>query len=60
MQRLMSDFLIHVTELFRDPGMYSLLSIVFIPDVGSMPHLRIWVVGCSTGEEAFSVVGAAL
>jgi two-component system CheB/CheR fusion protein len=57
-QALFSSALIHVTGFFREPGMYGVLQDVVIPsllaDRPSGAPLRVWVVGCATGEEAYS------
>lgn len=56
---LASDLLIHVTGFFRDPAVFEHLSAKAIPDLlaAIVPDhpLRIWVAGCSTGEEAYSL-----
>lgn len=56
---LAKDLLIHVTSFFRDPKVFDLLAESVIPDlVASHPPdqpLRIWIVGCSTGEETYSL-----
>ena len=52
------DLLIHVTEFFRDPMILDRLIQVFVDGVGDRPGdvpLRIWVAGCSTGEEVYSL-----
>jgi len=56
---LYKDCLIHVTSFFRDPESFDALkSIVFpviIKDRSLGNPIRIWVAGCSTGEEAYSI-----
>ncbi|TAD73608.1 MAG: response regulator [Sphingomonadales bacterium] len=56
---LADDLLINVTSFFRDPAVFALLESEVIPDLlANLPDnhaLRIWVVGCSTGEEAYSL-----
>jgi two-component system CheB/CheR fusion protein len=56
---LAEDLLINVTSFFRDPAVFALLEGEVIPDLlaNLAPNhaLRIWVVGCSTGEEAYSL-----
>ncbi|MFL0670790.1 MAG: CheR family methyltransferase [Erythrobacter sp.] len=56
---LAEDLLINVTSFFRDPAVFSLLESEVIPaalaDLAANQALRIWVVGCSTGEEAYSL-----
>lgn len=59
LQRLTSDLLINVTSFFRDPEVFQSISVTVAPDIvaarnGSGP-IRIWVAGCSTGQEAFSL-----
>ncbi|REL38439.1 chemotaxis protein CheR [Rhodohalobacter sp. SW132] len=56
---LYSDFLIPVTSFFRDPEIFENLSDKFLPDlIDRIPDdktVRVWVAGCSTGEEAYSL-----
>ena len=56
---LAQDLLINVTSFFRDPKVFETLGKVIIPEmlerIGSGQVLRIWVAGCSTGEEAYSI-----
>jgi two-component system CheB/CheR fusion protein len=56
---LQRDLLISVTSFFRDPGSFEALTrIVFPAIVRQRPAtagIRIWVPGCATGEEAYSV-----
>ena len=56
---LFREFLIGVTEFFRDPAAYEALRTIAIPsilaDKGNADELRVWVPGCATGEEAYSI-----
>lgn len=56
---LFREFLIGVTEFFRDPPAFEALRTIAIPsllaDRNSDDVLRIWVPGCATGEEAYSI-----
>ena len=56
---LAKDLLINVTSFFRDPKVFDALAATVIPDmVAALPELqalRVWVAGCSTGEEAYSI-----
>jgi len=56
---LAKDLLIHVTSFFRDPKVFEALGKTIIPEliqnVAAQQTLRIWVAGCSTGEEAYSI-----
>lgn len=58
-ETLAKDLLIHVTSFFRDPEVFDLLAEVVIPELVDTAEpgrsLRIWVPGCSTGEEAYSL-----
>ena len=57
--RLSADLLIHVTGFFRDPAVFAELRDRTIPDLlSALPPgrpLRLWVAGCSNGEEAYSL-----
>ena len=56
---LAKDLLINVTHFFRDPAAFDLLAETVIPELVRLQPadrpLRIWVPGCSTGEEAYSI-----
>ena len=61
---LYEDMLIHVTSFFRDPELFdSLRTLVFPQILEHKPEggvVRIWVAGCSTGEEVYSLAIALL
>ncbi|MGK2953534.1 MAG: chemotaxis protein CheB [Thiobacillus sp.] len=56
---LYRDFLISVTSFFRDPEMFQVLETQVIPDLidarDTDAPIRVWVPGCATGEEAYSI-----
>ena len=56
---LLSDLLISVTTFFRDPKAFEALAKHAIPNLfansASGAPIRVWVAGCATGEEAYSV-----
>jgi two-component system, chemotaxis family, CheB/CheR fusion protein len=58
-QELFNDLLIGVTQFFRDPKEFEALEREVIPklfaDKGRNDRIRVWVIGCSTGEEAYSL-----
>jgi two-component system CheB/CheR fusion protein len=58
-EALFRDVLINVTRFFRDPEAFTVLEKDVIPklfeDRPTGSPLRLWVVGCSTGEEAYSL-----
>lgn len=65
LDELFHDILINVTDFFRDPEVYELLAQKVFPimvPVGraSARPVRIWVPGCSSGEEAYSLAIALL
>ena len=56
---LYQDLLIPVTQFFRDPKIFETISEVVLPALlknrsGNEP-IRVWVAGCSTGEEAYTI-----
>lgn len=46
---------VNVTEMFRDPSFYQLLRHQILPNLNTYPFIRIWLAGCSTGEESYSI-----
>jgi two-component system, chemotaxis family, CheB/CheR fusion protein len=60
---LSEDLLIHVTNFFREPDAFEALRVQVLPKLlqrlGDAP-LRIWVPGCSTGEEVYSIAMCVL
>ena len=56
---LFQEMLIGVTSFFRDPEVFAFLKENVLPELlGRSPDgapIRVWIPGCSTGEEAFSV-----
>jgi len=52
---LLQFLTIPVTEMFRDPSYYAALREHVLPVLSTYPSLKIWVAGCSTGEEVFSL-----
>jgi chemotaxis protein methyltransferase CheR len=55
MERLLLDLSINVTAMFRDPSFYSSFRAKVVPQLRTYPFTRIWVAGCSTGEEVYSL-----
>lgn len=58
-QTLYKELLIGVTRFFRDPEAYEVLEKEVIPVIfknkNRNDEIRVWVAGCSTGEEAYSL-----
>jgi chemotaxis protein methyltransferase CheR len=55
MERLLLDLSINVTSMFRDPTFYAAFREKVAPMLHTYPFTRIWVAGCSTGEEVYSL-----
>jgi chemotaxis protein methyltransferase CheR len=55
MERLLLDLSINVTSMFRDPTFYVAFREQVVPLLKTYPFTRIWVAGCSTGEEVYSL-----
>lgn len=58
-QHLFNDLLIGVTEFFRDKREFEVLETQVIPKIfenkADGQQVRVWVLGCATGEEAYSI-----
>ncbi|MBD1887565.1 chemotaxis protein CheB [Microcoleus vaginatus] len=56
---LYEEILIHVTSFFRDPEVFEKLKELVFPAItrnkSAITPIRIWVAGCSTGEEVYSI-----
>jgi chemotaxis protein methyltransferase CheR len=55
MERLLLDLSINVTSMFRDPSFYVAFRQKVAPLLRTYAFTRIWVAGCSTGEEVYSL-----
>jgi chemotaxis protein methyltransferase CheR len=53
--QLLQFLTIPVTEMFRDPEYYLAIRRQVVPFLQTYPSLKIWVAGCSTGEEVYSL-----
>ncbi len=50
------DYLtVPVSDLFRDPAYFRALRTLVVPFLRTYPSPKVWVAGCSTGEEAYSM-----
>ncbi|HKR63440.1 MAG TPA: CheR family methyltransferase [Thermoanaerobaculia bacterium] len=58
-EALLRELLISVTNFFRDAKVWESLENSIVPKLlagkGADDHLRVWVPGCATGEEAYSI-----
>jgi chemotaxis protein methyltransferase CheR len=55
MERLIVALTVHVTSMFRDPGFFLSFREKVVPLLRTYPFLRMWLAGCSTGEEVYSM-----
>lgn len=55
LRRFIEEITVNVTEMFRDPEFFKYLRLNIIPTLGTYPFIRIWIAGCASGEEAYSI-----
>jgi chemotaxis protein methyltransferase CheR len=53
--QLLGYLTVPVSEMFRDPGYFRSLRQNVVPFLRTYPSLKVWIAGCSTGEEVYSV-----
>lgn len=53
--RLLNYLTVQVSEMFRDPSYYRALRERVVPHLRTYPSLKVWVAGCSHGEELYSL-----
>jgi chemotaxis protein methyltransferase CheR len=53
--RFLRHMTIQTSDLFRDPGYFLALRQAVLPHLATYPFIRIWVAGCGSGEEAYSL-----
>jgi chemotaxis protein methyltransferase CheR len=54
--RLLGYLTVQVSEMFRDPSYFRAIREKVVPHLRTYPSLRLWVAGCSEGEELYSLV----
>lgn len=54
-EEFIQELSVTVTEMFRDPSFYRSLREKIIKRLATYPILKIWIAGCATGEEVYSV-----
>lgn len=47
---------VQVSEMFRDPSYFRAIRETVVPHLRTYPSLKVWIAGCSTGEELYSLV----
>ncbi|WP_295851382.1 CheR family methyltransferase [uncultured Xylophilus sp.] len=53
--RLLQYLTVPVSEMFRDPSYYLALRQHVVPVLRTYPSIKVWIAGCSTGEEVYSL-----
>src|SRR3954471_2432176 len=53
--KLLDYLTVQVSEMFRDPDYFLSLRKEVVPLLRTYPSLKVWVAGCSTGEEVYSL-----
>ncbi len=53
--RLLPFLTVGVSDLFRDPSFYRALRSTVTPVLATYPSLKVWIAGCATGEEVYSL-----
>ncbi|KQR73168.1 chemotaxis protein CheR [Rhizobium sp. Leaf341] len=54
--RILGYLTVQVSEMFRDPDYFRAIREQVIPHLRTYPSLKVWVAGCSHGEELYSLV----
>ncbi|THU39254.1 protein-glutamate O-methyltransferase CheR [Niastella caeni] len=54
-EHFIQDITVNVTEMFRDPFFYKSLRKNVINRLATYPFIKVWIAGCSTGEEVYSM-----
>jgi chemotaxis protein methyltransferase CheR len=52
---LLQYLTIQVSDMFRDPGYFLAIRSQVVPILKTYPSVKLWIAGCSTGEEAYSL-----
>jgi len=52
---LLEGITVNVSEMFRDPLFFKAVRETVVPHLKTYPFIKIWVAGCSAGEEAYSL-----
>jgi chemotaxis protein methyltransferase CheR len=53
--RLLNYLTVQVSEMFRDPSYFRALREKVLPHLRTYPSLKVWIAGCSNGEELYSL-----
>jgi chemotaxis protein methyltransferase CheR len=56
LSRLLGYLTVQVSEMFRDPSYFRAIREKVVPHLRTYPSLKVWIAGCSSGEELYSLV----
>jgi chemotaxis protein methyltransferase CheR len=56
LERLLGYMTVQVSEMFRDPTYFRAVRETVVPHLRTYPSLKVWIAGCSDGEELYSLV----
>lgn len=54
-ESLVRGITVNVSEMFRDPAFFRAIREQVVPHLKTYPFVKIWLAGCATGEEAYSM-----
>jgi chemotaxis protein methyltransferase CheR len=54
--RMLGYLTVQVSEMFRDPSYFRAIREKVVPHLRTYPSLKVWIAGCSSGEELYSFV----
>lgn len=54
-EAFVQEMSVTVTEMFRDPNFYKKIREVVVPRLTTYPFIKIWIAGCATGQEIYSL-----
>jgi chemotaxis protein methyltransferase CheR len=54
-ESLLQGITVNVTEMYRDPTFFAAIREEVIPFLKTYPFVKIWLAGCATGEEVYSM-----
>ena len=55
LEKIIRNFSVTVTDMFRDPSVYRAIRQRVIPLLKTYPYIKVWVAGGATGKEAYSI-----
>lgn len=53
--QLLQFLTVQVSDMFRDPSYFAMLRGEIVPHLRTYPSVKVWIAGCATGEEAYSL-----